>query len=311
MGALHLAMQVSMSIAILCSLGFAMRSAPRKVRVKAAVSKENGQEVKNDAPLGVAPGSFMEAAEKIEAKDMYISHTTQGCETNDQKLLELCQTYRWAIQKALRNPASADIYFKGKIKRHPDIESCTLEQAKPKCEHHWCLISEGDKVCNAFQNVVNGKVWERDFAKMFESSVNDLEETEKEKYMACTLDSFWRKCQIARPKRPCGVTPFCEEEKALAFFSSRRGSEEAMSKWISKHQYQECQNQKPRVIKRECQGSESGCFVNLAQVSAEYKLEFCSKWNTAPDKESLLDKMWTHSNSACYVNDIDKYCSQV
>jgi len=307
-----------MSIALLCSSGFAMRSATRKLRVKSAVHKEDGRKVKNDAPSGAARGSLMEAAEKIEAKDVHISRTTQGCETEAQptepKLRQLCEAYINTVRKALGQQVSEDGDFKARILNvDQDIQGCTLEQAREKCEKHWCQISGGDEACDAFQNVVNGKEWEGEFGKRFQSSVNDLKQTEKQKYMACTLDSFWRKCQTDRPKRPCKVTPFCEEDEALAFFSSFRGKglKEAMSKWISNHQYQECQNQKPRVVKRECQEKE--CSAKLLQVEEQNKERICSPWNQANSeqvKELFLDKLWEDSNIACYANEIDTYCGQ-
>jgi len=86
---------------------------------------------------------------------------------------------------------------------------------------------------------------------------------------------------------------------------------EAMSKWISNHQYQECQNQKPRVVKRECQEKE--CSAKLLQVEEQNKERICSPWNQANSeqvKELFLDKLWEDSNIACYANEIDTYCGQ-
>jgi len=303
-----------------------MRSATLKLRMKAAVHREIGQKAKDDALLGAPPGSLMEAAEKVKAKDVrnrtevakkveakaWRNHSTQECKIarfpSRRNLKLMCTAYINAIHHTLRN-VDTETYFRREIEAHQDIQGCTFERAREECEKDHCQIDKTFPACDLFQKVANGEVWERELKTVSQA----LQSHPAKKYMACTLDSIWRKCEIKNKpeegQRPCAVTPLCTE--AEKYFKMKRGWK-GMTEWISdKHEYQECQNQKPRVIKRECQGSEKGCFVNLAQVSVEYKLEFCSEWNTAPDKESFLDKMWKDSNTACYANDIDEYCSQV
>jgi len=330
MGALHRAMHVSMSIALLCSSGFAMRSATRKLWVRSAVHKKDGQKVKHDVPLGAAPGSLAEVADKIEAEDVHNrtteaaekvgakywhNRTAQVCETGTDsegsKMVQLCEAYVNAIRRAPRQKVAEHDDFKARILQgDQDIQGCTLEQAREKCEKHWCQISQTSEACMLFQEVADGKVWDREltaFGKQFQSYVNGLERTAKKQYMACTLDSFWRKCQIDKPvNRPCKVTPLCEKAEGEIFGMKRAWK--AMSDWIKKnHLYQECKNQKPRVFQRECLGSEHGCFANLFQEHREY---VCGQWNQATDKESLLDGIWKNYNAACNADEMKKYCSR-
>jgi len=225
----------------------------RKQRPKTAVHEENGHKAKDDAPLGAAPGSYMEAAEKTEAKDVHIrtteaadkvgakdwhNRTTQVCETGTDpwgpKFVQLCEAYVNAMRKALRQGDDREhIYFQGKIAiGHQDIQGCTLEEARRECEKHWCQISQTSEACTLFQEVADGKVWDREltaFGKQFQSFSVKME------YMACTIDSFWRKCQIDKPvNRPCKVTPLCEKAE-LEIFGMKRAWK-VMSDWIKKEQ---------------------------------------------------------------------------
>jgi len=319
MGALHRAMHVSMSIALLCSSGFAMRSATRKVRVRSAVHKKDGQTVNNDAPLGAAPGSLAEVADKIEAKDVHNrtteaaekvgakdwhNRTTQVCETGTDpegsKMVQLCEAYVNAIRRAPRQKISEKDYFKAKIlEGYQDIQGCTLEQARRKCEEHWCNIPS--EACTLVQEVADGKRSESELTALGKQIPAQRE------YMACTMDSFWRKCQIDKPaNRPCIVIPLCEKAEREIFREKRAWK--VMSDWIKEnHLYQECKNQEPRVFQRECLGSENGCFANLLQ---EHKEDVCGQWNQATDKESLLDGIWKHYHAACNAVEMKKYCSR-